>query len=52
MVNDLALIELTRNANLSDNIQIICLNRAIGLSKKTAVYAAGWGYGWSSFYAF
>jgi hypothetical protein len=43
MYYDLALIELTRNASLSDNIQAICLNHAINLTKQSIVYAAGWG---------
>ena len=48
--NDLTLITLDRDVELSDDVSFICVSNKSETSPGTAVYAVGWGFTESNFF--
>lgn len=43
MEYDIALIELTQNVTLTNEMSLICLNQNFNLNENDSLYATGWG---------
>ena len=43
LVNDLALIELTRTVTLSSSVSLVCVNKLLDIVAGQPFWAIGWG---------